>query len=256
MNILISYMNDCAFCLTKLIKDFEKEGAKVTAKERSKLKQKDFKNKDFIVVLAGDGTFLKTAHFVKGIPMIGVNATPQRRFGFFCRANLKNIIPRFRAWKKGKLKPIKLHRLESVIDCKGKKTIPFLALNELFIGCSRPFHVSKYKLNINGKSEHQKSSGLLVATAAGSHGWMSNAGGKKLPLTSKKFQFVTREAVHSKIVKMKMTWGVLPDKGKISITSDTEDGIVVVDSYPVPWKFPIGAKITICRSKNPVYFLK
>ena len=46
MNLLISYMNDCAFCLTKLIKDFEKEGAKVTAKERSKLKQKDFKNKD------------------------------------------------------------------------------------------------------------------------------------------------------------------------------------------------------------------
>lgn len=248
-------MKDCAFCLKKLKKDFEKEGAKVYAVERSKLVEGAFKNKNLIVVLAGDGTFLKTAHFAKNIPMIGVNATPHRRVGFFCRASPKNIIRKFRAWKSGKIKPIKLQRLKSVIIYKGKKIVPFLALNEVFIGCSKPFQVSKYTLITNGKTEYQRASGILVGTAAGSHGWIYNAGGKKLPITSSDFQFVTREPVQSRIVKMSLTSGILPKKCIITILSDTSNGIVVIDSYPLPWKFPKGAKITIRLSKNPIYFL-
>ena len=48
-----------------------------------------------------------------------------------------------------------------------------LAFNDLFIGASS--HVSaRYKITLEGKTEHQSSSGILVSTGAGSTGWISS----------------------------------------------------------------------------------
>jgi hypothetical protein len=48
-----------------------------------------------------------------------------------------------------------------------------LAFNDLFVGAKS--HISaRYKITLNGKSEAQSSSGILVTTGAGSTGWMSS----------------------------------------------------------------------------------
>ena len=48
-----------------------------------------------------------------------------------------------------------------------------LAFNDLFVGCGG--HVSaRYTLQVQGASEPQSSSGLLIATGAGSTGWLSS----------------------------------------------------------------------------------
>ncbi len=255
MKLLVVYMNDCLFCLTELVAKLRVQGWHVQKVERYKFKPADVRGKDLIVVLAGDGTFLKTSHMVDSTPMIGVNATPNRRIGFFCRATMKNVVDKINAWQQGKLKPLMLHRLEGVITSKGKKISTLRALNEFFVGCSRPFHVSRYLLSINGKKEYQKSSGIIVGTAAGSHAWLLNSGGKRLPLSSKKMQYVTREPVQSRIVRMRMLKGVLSTRSMVTITSDISDGIVAVDSYPKAYKLPKQASITITSSKKPLYVL-
>lgn len=256
MNVLFVYMRDCAFCLDTLKKKFASEGVNAIAIERTRLSKKHFVNMDFVVVVAGDGTFLKTSHFVDKIPMVGVNVTPKKRIGFFCKADMESAIQKFRAWRAGRLKPLKLKRLEAVMIHKGKKTKLFRALNEVFVGCQTPFHVSSYNLAVNGKKEYQRSSGLLISTAAGSHGWIKNAGGKKLPITSSKMQFIVREPVQSRIVKMKMLKGILPGNSKIEVVSQVDGGIIAIDSFYKYWKFPRGAKLTVKQSKAPLLFIK
>src|SRR3989338_11486543 len=164
MKVFISYMNDCMPCVEGVINELKSAGHTVIARERTKMKREEISKCEIVVVIAGDGTFLKTAHHVDSQPMIVVNSTPDRRIGFYCRANPDNVLSKLTAWQKGKLKPIKLMRLESEITHKGKKIKPFLALNELFIGCQQPFHVSKYWLTTQKGKEYQKSSGLLVST--------------------------------------------------------------------------------------------
>ena len=47
--------------------------------ERTNLKKELFLKRDCIIVIGGDGTFLRTSHFVKNIPMIGINSNPKKR---------------------------------------------------------------------------------------------------------------------------------------------------------------------------------
>ncbi len=255
MKAILVYMNDCSFCLDYIIRTLSSSGISVTAYERHSFPKKKVAGYDLVVVLAGDGTFLKIAHYVDNIPMVGVNATPHRRVGFFCKTTPETLLPTILKWKKGKLKPKKLMRLEATLTHKGKKIKLLLALNEYFIGCQRTYHVSRYWVSFNGKSEYQKTSGLIIGTPAGSTAWTYTAGGKKIELNRNAIQYVAREPVQSSIVKMKMLKGILLQNSTITVQSDMSDGIVVVDSYPYTYPFVKGDRIIIQKSKKPLYFI-
>ena len=53
--------------------------------------QQDFEDKDIIMSLGGDGTFLKTASYIKNSqkPILGVNTDPQRSVGMLCNRKIK-----------------------------------------------------------------------------------------------------------------------------------------------------------------------
>lgn len=57
-------------------------------KQCYQVNEDDFKDEDLdlVVSLGGDGTFLKTASFVKNrtLPMLGINTDPQRSVGCLC----------------------------------------------------------------------------------------------------------------------------------------------------------------------------
>ena len=59
---------------------------------RDKLNKKLFQNKDLIVVVGGDGTFLRTSHFIfDKTPIFGVNSNPKYKEGFFMSATKKDF---------------------------------------------------------------------------------------------------------------------------------------------------------------------
>src|SRR3989344_3282813 len=46
---------------------------------------------DLVITVGGDGTFLDASHFIKDVPIIGVNSDPKRSVGRYCIANAENF---------------------------------------------------------------------------------------------------------------------------------------------------------------------
>ncbi len=205
---------------------------------------------DCAVVVGGDGTLLRASHLIEATPVLHVSSSFKVNEAFFARATAKDIGRKIRLISKGKYKLLPLMRLEAEIN--GKK-LPFKALNEVYAGSKEPYHTARYKLIIGNKTEEQKSSGILISTPAGSYAWARSAGGRTLPLTAKKIQFVVREPYAGRLTKPKMLRGVLGANQKVTIISDIWEkhkGIVVIDSHKREFSFNKGARLVVKTAKQ------
>ena len=220
-------------------------GKHCTISLREKLSGK-IKNANLIITIGGDGTFLKTAHHVYNIPILGINAEPEMKEGFFTCCHKYNYKKKLKAVLDGRYEILNLLRLEGKLN---NKKLP-VALNEFYIGCKKPYHMSEYILKFRNKKELQKTSGLLIGTPAGSYAWLKSAGGKKMSLTSKNYQFVAREPYHGNLVKQRMLKGIVGNNEKVEVISEMPHGVVVADSEPNEHKFSYGDKLVVRASKN------
>ena len=224
--------------------------------ERSKLKGTYFKNKDLIISVGGDGTFLKTSHFINGKePILGVNSDIKMKEGFFLAANRTDFEAKLKRIIKNRFKLKKLARLEATIN---KRKVPELALNEFYIGSDKEYIASRYYIKVNGSKERHKSSGILVATPAGSYAWIKSCGGKKLKLGSRKFEYVIREPYEGNLSgKYKLKKGILNKNQKIALISDMKQGMLVVDSLGKEYFFNKKDKVEVKLSNkdlNVIFF--
>lgn len=227
---------------------FKRYGIKYSLANRDKLNKNQLKNKDLVIAVGGDGTFLRAAQFVDKQLLFGVNADVKSKEGFFMKANKNDFEAKLKKIIKGKAKIKKLPRLEAYIN---NKKIETLALNEFFVGSSKSYHAAKYVIQIDNKKERQKSSGVLVTTPIGSYAWAKSCCNKTLPLNSKNYQFVVREPYEGQIFKnYKLKYGVLSKNKKINIISEMLDGILIADSVGKEYSFKNGTKATIKLSNE------
>ncbi|MDP3765459.1 MAG: NAD(+)/NADH kinase [Nanoarchaeota archaeon] len=215
---------------------------------RGRLNKNYFQNKDLIIAVGGDGTFLRTAHFVDKQVIFGVNADIKNKEGFFMKADKNDFERKLKQIIKNKIKIMKLLRLEAYINSKKIET---LALNEFFIGARKSYHAAKYVIGVDGKKERQKSSGILITTPNGSYAWAKSCCNKTLPLNSKNYQFVVREPYEGQVFKnYKLKYGILDRNQKVSISSEMLDGILIADSVSMEYNLKNGKKATIKLSNN------
>ncbi len=207
---------------------------------------------DCIIVVGGDGTLLRASHFIESTPVLHVSSSTDKNEAFFSRATSKDANRKIRLLAAGKYKITRLLRLEAALN--GKK-VPFKALNEIYAGSQEAYHVSRYALIIGNRREEQKSSGVLIATPAGSHAWVKSAGGVGLPLTAKKIEYVVREPYVGRLTKPKMTKGILSSSQSITLISkiwENHKGVVIIDSYKKEFKFKNGDKLVVRVAKQPL----
>ena len=222
---------------------------------RDKLNNSKFENKDLVIAVGGDGTFLRAAQFVDNQLMFGINADIKSKEGFFMKANKNDFEMKLKKIMKNKVKIKKLQRLETYIN---NKKIESFALNEFFIGPRKSYHAAKYIIQVNDKKERQKSSGILITTAAGSYAWAKAVHKKNLPLHSKNYQFVIREPYEGKVFKnYRLRNGTLTKNQRINIVSEMLDGILIADSVGKEYNLKNGSKATIRLSDkklNVIWF--
>ena len=219
--------------------------------DRDHLSKEKFYGIDLVIAVGGDGTFLRASQFINRQPVFGVNADIKNKEGFFMQTHKKKFEAKFMRITKNNFKIRQFPRLEAYVD--GKK-IETIALNEFFIGPRKSYHAAKYVISIDGKKERQKSSGVLVATAAGSYAWAKASHNRPLPLNSGKFQFVVREPYEGKVFKnYKLKYGILGKNQKVTVVSQMLDGIVVADSVGKEFNVKYGHKTVVKladKSKN------
>ncbi|MBK7581220.1 MAG: NAD(+)/NADH kinase [Myxococcales bacterium] len=143
-----------------------------------------------VVAIGGDGTLLAASHNVGSTPILGVNSAPGFSVGFFCGAERKDVQRALGDALDGRMESLTLTRMSVSVNGRERSR---RVLNDALYCHTSPAATSRYLLSHKGRREAHKSSGFWLGPAAGSTAAQRSAGGRVLPLGSKKLQVVVRE---------------------------------------------------------------
>ena len=137
--------------------------------DRSFLPNFLFGPEDLVVVLGQDGLVANTLKYLERQPVIGVNPDPDQWDGVllpFLVDDLEGIV---RETFQGKERTQDVTMAMAELN-DGQR---LYGVNDLFIG-PRSHISARYRISIDGKSEHHSSSGIIVSTGLGSTGWFKS----------------------------------------------------------------------------------
>lgn len=147
-------------------------------------------NYDLFITVGGDGTLLSISHWLEKTPVLGINSRPGYSVGHFCKAHGGNFRPFLESILDNKVSPVELMRMDVIINGKVQN---WPVLNDILYSCANPAATVTYKIKLDDKEELQKSSGIWIATPAGSTAAIFSAGGKQMELNDIRLQFLVRE---------------------------------------------------------------
>ncbi len=202
---------------------------------------------DLVISVGGDGTVLQASHIVTTQPLLGVNSDPARSEAVFCAATPSTVTPVLRRVMSGQGRVRRLYRLRLAVN---GRAIPTLALNDVLIAHQDPATMSRYRLRIGSRAESQKSSGLWVASAAGSSSAVLAAGGRKLAWTAMRFQYRPRELYRGRLSHPRLTGGVLAADQRVQVTWLMRDGRMFIDGPHVHVPLRFGDQIDVRLSRE------
>jgi hypothetical protein len=157
-------------------------------------------------------------------------------------------------------------RKVTLAECQLNDGQKMLAFNDFFLGCAT--HTSaRYTIEVQGKSEPQSSSGVLVSTGAGSTGWLSSVfnmaaginrllgagdeGGVQLAWEDRRLVWAVREPFASKHSQTNLVAGILADGDDLVLESlMPESGVIFSDGIEsdfLPFNTGVIARISASR---------
>jgi NAD+ kinase len=217
---------------------------------------------DLVMTVGGDGTLLAASHGIgPGVPLLGVNSAPSHSVGFFCAARKGHVKQSVADALSGALKRVELTRMR--VERNGER-LHERVLNEALFCHQSPAATSRYILHIaegdgpGSKTlahEEQKSSGMWIGPAAGSTAAQRSAGGKVLPLTSRKLQFVVREPYRADGHPLRFALGLIDDGQVLEVKSKMRSARVFLDGDHIVHDVTIGDVVTLRRSAEPLIVL-
>ncbi len=202
-----------------------------------------------VVSVGGDGTLLYVSHFVRQIPVLGVNSDPERSVARFSGCDGKAFPRVLRAYLSGRLQPTPVPRMEFRIN--GRKS-HWLVLNDLLITTSSPAGTSRYILKVGERVEEQMSSGVWISTAAGSTAATLSAGGRCLPASARRFQYVVREVYQKKFGRRRLLRGIVGPGTAFKVISYMKEGRIFIDGANLSIPFPLGDLLEVRMSSQPL----
>ena len=212
---------------------------------------------DFILVLGGDGTVLRSAKAVieKEIPILPINIGS---LGFITSGEFEELD---KILKKIVAKQYYIEE-RLVLNCniQGDHEFNFIALNEVTITKGTLSRIVKYNIEINDKMYSSfKGDGVIISTPTGSTAYSLSAGGPIIepslelisitPICSQNFSI--RTMVLDKDSKVKVYLSEVKDK--VYITIDGQE-YVKVDEKDIITLTSYHKKIKFIRTDNYDYF--
>jgi NAD+ kinase len=202
-----------------------------------------------VISVGGDGTLLAVSHWITRAALLGVNSAPRSSVGYLTltrRATLARILASI---ERGTLLPLAIARIE--VELEGRRLTP--ALNDVLVAHEQPAATSRYRLRLGRRAEDHRSSGLWVATAAGSTAGIRSAGGEEMPLGSRRLQFRARELYRARGHRAaSLESGFVEEGRELIVESAMEAGWLFVDGARLAIRFPFGARATFRAAEQPL----
>jgi hypothetical protein len=216
--------------------------------DRSELDRFLFAADDVVIALGQDGLVANVAKYLRGQPVVGLDPEPDRHPGVLVRhqpaaaADLLLDVQRGRA-------TLQQRTMAEGVLADGQR---LLALNELFVGHAS-HQSARYALTLGDRSEHQSSSGLIVATGTGATGWAASINGaRRTPIalpgpTQPALACLVREAWPSAATGTDLDGGLIGAGEELVVTSELNTGgRVFGDGIESDWlAFDWGERLTV-----------
>jgi NAD+ kinase len=206
-----------------------------------------------VVSVGGDGTLLSASHNVSAVPILGVNSAPEHSVGFFCAARRENVRRMLARALDGRLDGVRLTRMSVLVNGRLRSR---RVLNEALFTHSCPAATSRYVLKLGRVREEQRSSGFWVGPAAGSTAAQRSAGGRVLPLASRKLQLVVREPYALVSANGYRLGRVLIGDGeRLLVTCKMPDACLFLDGPHRVFEVKLGDEVEFHASDEPLRVL-
>ncbi len=208
---------------------------------------------DLVITVGGDGTFLRASHRIvanergDGAPMMGVNSAVGSSVGFFCCSNRDNFPERLDALANGELRSRGLWRMRVYLNDRPLRDV---ALNDVLVAHVEPAETTSYTLEVDGNRQRHKSSGVWIATAAGSTGAIRSAGGQVIPLAERSIQYRVRELFPLSVSEAPLIGGIVGQR--LVLVSHIRRGMLYIDGAHRRVRFGAGDRISFEPTRRPL----
>ncbi|MDI1477119.1 NAD(+)/NADH kinase [Polyangium sp. y55x31] len=181
---------------------------------------------DLVITVGGDGTLLSASHSVADVPILGINSAPEYSVGFFCGARRGEAALAIGRALRGELRRAVLTRMQV---CVNGRVVAARVLNDALFCHVSPAATSRYIVRLGDIEEEQKSSGFWIGPAAGSTAAQRSAGGRVIPLTSKRLQLVVREPYTPHGERYRLRHALIPPGTPLVVRSKMTDAKLFID---------------------------
>lgn len=185
---------------------------------------------DILLVVGQDGLVPNAAKYLQGQPVVGINPSPQSYDGVLCTFSAGQTGELLGWLNQGSPANEYLRTQQRVMaEAHTEDGQRITALNEIFVG-HRSHQSAVYRLEANGRSERQSSSGLLCATGTGATGWARSIVAQRkldmdLPLPEEpSLAWFVREPFPSVSTGTSLDCGFIDDEHPLSLISEMGDG--------------------------------
>lgn len=215
---------------------------------------------DLLVSAGGDGTLLSTARYAKESQVVfGINTAPGPSVGFLCGATLESANNILQKFHEGGINPLAIRLLRIRLKT-GKRVLKERALNDVLVTCAEPAEIFRYRIGVRRLGQwtfaDHKSSGIWVATSAGSWAGYRAAGGTPRPLEKAQIHWRVREAYQPPHGPMaKLGAGSLNSSDKIKLVFRMR-GHAYVDGSGRKYSLRPGHSLEIDMEPKPLKLLR
>ena len=229
--------------------------ARVQKLEREFLPNFIFGPEDIVVVVGQDGLVANTLKYLNGQPVIAVNPDPKRFDGVLLPFEVTDISAIFPDVSRQTYQSKQITMAKATLN-DGQELI---AVNDLFIG-PRYQISARYALTVDGRTEEQSSSGIIVSTGLGSTGWLKSviAGAmgvagqpttirEPLPWDADYLTFAVREPFPSQTTGTELVFGEVRRQSEMRIASFMAgNGVIFSDGMVDDFvEFNSGVEVTL-----------
>ena len=206
-----------------------------------------------LMTLGGDGTLLRGARYVAGlpVPILGINLG---RLGFLTSCGVDDLEPAITRLASGEFRAEARMALDArALGVDGAERKRWIALNDVVLHKSGFARMVSLNVSANGETiASYAADGLIIATPTGSTAYNLSAGG---PVVAPTVESILLTAIAPHTLSIRPL--VLPPSADVLVRAEDgpEELLVTVDGQ-VGTTFAEGEALAVCRSERPVQIVR
>lgn len=233
--------------LEMVVNSLSRRGVNYDTETRHKLKNLD--DYDVVFSVGGDGTFLRTSHYIKDQLIMGINSSTKYSVGALCSVTQRDFENKLDDILAGRFRVKRFSRMKILV---GDRALPILATNDVLFTNASQAATSRYFIQLGRMREEHKSSGVWIATPAGSTAALHAAGGTTQRQGDRRLQFMTREPFQGIYSPYRLTHGFVKEGQRLTILSKMVESMVYIDGPMDFFTLHYGDKIAFELARRPL----